>query len=101
MVEPEKRDDELLERIQKNTFAYFLKETNPANGLVADKNQRNWPASIAATGLALASYPVGVERGFLTRLQAIEITLTTLQFFRDSPQGKEGDASGYKGFYYH
>ena len=90
-----------MQRIQKSSFAYFLKETNPANGLVADKTKRGGPASIAATGLALASYPVGVERGFIARLEAVELTLTTLRFFRDSQQGKEKDATGYKGFYYH
>ena len=101
MVKPGNDDEGLLQRIQKSSFAYFLKETNPANGLVADKTKRGGPASIAATGLALASYPVGVERGFIARLEAVEITLTTLRFFRNSQQGKENDATGYKGFYYH
>src|SRR4029434_701449 len=46
-------------------------------------------------------YPVAVERGFISRAEAIERTLTTLRFFRDSPQTGEPGASGYKGFYYH
>ena len=29
------------------------------------------------------------------------MVLTRLRFFRDSPQGPEPDATGYKGFYYH
>ena len=58
-------------------------------------------ASIAATGLALASYPVAVERGFITRAAAAERTLATLRFFWYSPQGPEPDATGYRGFYYH
>ena len=29
------------------------------------------------------------------------MVLTRLRFFRDSPQGTEPDATGYKGFYYH
>ena len=90
-----------LETLQRETFGYFLHETNPANGLVIDKTAANWPASIAATGLALACYPVGVERGFMTRAAAVERTLATLRFFRNSPQGPEPDATGYKGFYYH
>ena len=94
-------DDALLDRLQWRTFQYFLKEVNPANGLIADKTRADWPASIAATGPALAAYPVGVERGFLTRADAIAITLTTLRFFRDSVQGTAPDATGYRGFYYH
>ena len=90
-----------LEKLQRQSFDYFLHETNPVNGLVVDKTATNWPASIAATGLALASYPVGVERGFLSRAGAIERTLATLRFFWNSPQGPEPEATGYRGFYYH
>ncbi len=90
-----------LEELQRDAFSYFLHETNPDNGLVLDKTARNWPASIAATGMALASYPVAVERGFMSRAAAVERTLTTLRFFWNSPHGPEPDATGYKGFYYH
>src|ERR1019366_4093899 len=93
--------DAELEKLQHDSFNYFLHETNPANGLVIDKTEANWPASIAATGLALASYPVAVERGFIPRAAAVERTLTTLRFFWNSPQGSESDATGYQGFYYH
>jgi hypothetical protein len=90
-----------LEKLQHETFKYFLYETNPTNGLVIDKTAANWPSSIAATGLALASYPVAVEHGFMSRAAAVKRTLTTLRFFWNSPQGPEPDATGYKGFYYH
>ena len=93
--------DAELEKLQFEAFKYFLNETNPINGLVIDKTAKNWPCSIAATGLALASYPVAVERGFMSRDAAVERTLTTLRFFWNSPQGPEPDATGYKGFYYH
>ena len=101
MLELSRDDNVLLDKLQWETFEYFLKEVNPANGLIADKTRDDWPASIAATGLALAAYPIGVERGFMTRDAAVRITLTTLRFLRDSPQGTASDATGYKGFYYH
>jgi len=94
-------DTQMLETLQRSAFAYFVHETNRANGLVLDKTCEGWPASIAAVGLALTSYPVGVERGLLTRATAVERTLTTLRFFWNSPQGEQRDATGYKGFYYH
>lgn len=93
--------DEDLETLQRETFDYFLHEANPTNGLIIDKTSANWPASIAATGLALAAYPVGVERGFMSRDDAMTRTLTTLRFFWSSEQSLERDATGYKGFYYH
>jgi len=93
--------DAELEKLQRETFGYFWHETNSANGLVIDKTAADWPASIAATGLALAVYPVGVERGFISRAAAVERTLATLRFFWNSPHGPEPEASGYQGFYYH
>ncbi len=94
-------DDKMLNSLQRETFGYFLHEDNPANGLVADKTSADWPASIAAVGLAIAAYPIGVERGFCTRDEAVQKTLTALRFFWNSPQGTESDATGYKGFFYH
>jgi hypothetical protein len=90
-----------LDALQRHSFEYFLRETNPANGLVADKSQPGSPASIAAVGFALAAYPVGVERGWITRTDAVNRTLTLLRFFWGSPEGTAPDATGYKGFYYH
>lgn len=87
-----------LAALQRETFDYFIHEANPANDLIRDRTEANSPASIAATGLALACYPVGVERGYMTRGAAVERTLATLRFFWNSPQGPEPDATGYRGF---
>ena len=99
MITPEQ--SELLRTLQQDSFSYFVHKTNPANGLVLDKSRAGWPASIAAVGLALAAYPVGVERSFMTRDAAVQRTLTTLRFFANAPHGPEADATGNRGFYYH
>src|SRR5215213_4232837 len=93
-------DRDLL-RLQRNTFDYFWKETNPDNGLLADNTSGDAPSSIAAVGHAIASYAVGVEHKWVARGEAVDRTLTTLRFFWNSPQGTDADAMGYKGFYYH
>jgi hypothetical protein len=93
--------DQLFQDLQSSAFAYFQHETNPLNGLVLDKTASDWPASIAATGLALASYPVAVERGLMSKAAALERTLATLRFFWNSEQGPQADATGHRGFYYH
>ena len=98
---PVQTESQMLDAIQRGAFEYFLHETNAVNGLVRDKTCPAWPASIAAVGVGLTAYPVGVERGFVTRTEAAERTLTTLRFFWRSKQGPEPDATGYKGFYYH
>jgi hypothetical protein len=94
-------DEALLERFQCAAFDYFLKHCNPSNGLVADTSRAGAPASIAVVGFALSCYPVGVERGWMARADAAERTLVTLRFFWSSEQSEAGDATGYKGFYYH
>ncbi|MEO6876680.1 MAG: glucoamylase family protein [Opitutaceae bacterium] len=78
-----------------------MQEANPRNGLIADSTRPGAPASIAAVGLALSSYPVGVERGFIPRAKARERTLKTLRFFHGSTQSRAANATGFKGFYYH
>jgi hypothetical protein len=93
--------DDALSALHRHTFDYFWKETNPENGLLADNTGGGAPASIAAVGYALTAYAVGVENAYVSRARAVERVLTTLRFFRDSPQGTEPDATGYKGFYYH
>ncbi len=94
-------DEALLDRLQRGAFDYLWQEANPRTGLVADSTWANAPATIAAVGFALAAYPVGVERGFVTRAAAVERTLATLRFFVNAPQGPQPDATGYQGFYYH
>ncbi|HKY49457.1 MAG TPA: glucoamylase family protein [Acidimicrobiia bacterium] len=94
-------DDDLLDQLQRETLLYFLKEANPRNGLVPDNTRQKSPSSITAVGFALASYAVGVERGVMTRPEAVDRTLATLRFLWNSPQNEAKDATGYRGFFYH
>jgi hypothetical protein len=94
--------DPFLDAVQERTFRFFWESANPRNGLVPDR----WPSrsfsSIAAVGFGLTAYPVGVERGYVTRAQARDRTLATLRFFANAPQGPEPTGStGYRGFFYH
>ena len=53
-------------------------------------------------GFALTAYPIGVERGFITREAAAQRALTTLRFFWQAPQGPDASGmTGYHGFFYH
>ena len=91
-------DEALLDSIEHAAFAYFRQTVNPANGLVADTTRAHWPCSIAVVGFALSVYPVAVERGWLSRDEALELALAAMRFFRDSDQGGTPDSTGYKGF---
>jgi hypothetical protein len=91
-----------LERLEKDTFRYFWETTDKNTGLAPDRYPSKSPASIAAVGFALTSYPIGVENGYISRKQAVDRTLATLRFFWSLPLGPEKkEVAGYQGFYYH
>ena len=87
-----------LDDLERRTFRFFWELAEPSNGLVPDR----WPtpsfSSIAAVGFGLTAYPIGVERGYVTREAARERTLTTLRFFWNAPQGPEpsGKANSWR-----
>ncbi|MGZ8829483.1 MAG: glucoamylase family protein [Thermoanaerobaculia bacterium] len=92
----------MLDDLERRTFDFFWQTANPQNGLVPDR----WPtpsfSSIAAVGFGLTAYGIGAERGYVTREEAAQRVLTTLQFFLKAPAGPEAAGkSGYKGFFYH
>jgi hypothetical protein len=99
---PPAAQEAFLDTLQERTFRWFWETTNPQNGLVPDR----WPtpsfSSVASVGFGLTAYAVGVERGWITRDQAVDRTLTTLRFFWNAPQGPEpAGTTGHNGFFYH
>lgn len=94
-------DDAMLDGLQRAAFDYFLRHTNRENGLVADTSRPGSHASIAVVGFALSAYPVGVERGWISRDEALQRSLAALRFFRDSDQSGTPEATGRNGFYFH
>ncbi|MGH8758584.1 MAG: glucoamylase family protein, partial [Burkholderiales bacterium] len=92
----------LFKDIERRTFQFFWDTTNEVNGLTPDRFPSRPFASIASVGFALTAYPIGIENNWISRRQAVDRTLTTLEFFRDARMGpqKQGRA-GYKGYYYH
>ena len=94
--------DPFLVDLQTRTFRFFWETANPQNGLVPDRYPTPSFSSIAAVGFGLTTYPVGVERGYITREQARQRVLATLRFFADAPQGPDAQGkTGYRGFFYH
>ncbi len=98
---PDMEIEPLLERAQRHAFGYFEETVDPASGLVLDSTQPDSPCSITAVGLALSAYPIAVERGWMTRAQAVAITETTLDFFVDADMSGGPHSTGHRGFYFH
>ncbi len=93
-------DEELLDTIQRKSLDYFINERNLSTGLVrdnapnSDQGVSNSPASIAATGFALAVYPAAASRDWLDNGTAREMVLATLRFFWERAPQEHG-------FFYH
>jgi hypothetical protein len=94
--------DPFLVDLQERTFRFFWDTANPENGLIPDRYPTPSYSSIAAVGFGLTTYPIGVERAYITRAQARQRVLATLRFFhraRQSPDAR--GATGHRGFFYH
>jgi hypothetical protein len=91
-----------LDTLQERTFRYFWNLSDPHTGLTPDRSPTRSFASIAATGFALTAYPIGIERGYVTREAGLRRVLTTLRFLWSAPQDSvPRGPTGYRGFFYH
>lgn len=92
----------VLDSLQYTGFRFFWDEANPANGLVKDRSTPNSVCSIASTGFGLSAICIGSDHGWITRAQARQRVLTTLNTFWYGPQGSATTGvMGYKGLFYH
>lgn len=91
-----------IEDLERRTFNYFWETANEQNGLVPDRYPTPSFCSIAAVGFALTAYPIGVERGYVSRAAAAARTKKTLAFLAGLPQGPAATGvAGYHGYFYH
>lgn len=87
-------DDEFLDHLERDSIAYFISESNPANGLIKDSSRPGAPCSIAAVGFGLADFCIAESRGWMTRKECYDRVLKTLITFRDRVPHENG-------FFYH
>lgn len=92
-------DDQLLDDIQRGSFAFFWNETNPATGQVKDRaylngNDTRTMSSIAATGFALSALCIGNARGYGKSADIADRVRTTLRFLWNTMPNVHG-------FFYH
>jgi hypothetical protein len=92
-------DEQLLDEIERGSFQFFWKETNPSTGQVKDRALLNGQdtrtmSSIAATGFGLTALCIGDARGYANRMDITKRVRATLQFLGDKMPNVHG-------FYYH
>ena len=87
-------DEKFLEKLEHDSILYFVRETNPANGLIKDSSRPGSPCSAAAVGFGLTAICIGEYRGWIDKSDAYYIVLKTLKTFRDTVREEHG-------FFYH
>jgi hypothetical protein len=65
-------DDELLTKVQQQTFKYFYDFAHPASGMARERNSSGSTVTSGGSGFGIMALIVGVERGFITRQQALD-----------------------------
>ncbi|MFD2565270.1 glucoamylase family protein [Aquimarina rubra] len=93
---PEIPFEQLLDLVQERTFSYFWDFAEPDSGLARERSQ-NGPDSklitIGGSGFGIACFPAAVNRGWITRDEAIQRMQKILTFLEN--------AETYHGVYSH
>ncbi|GAB3220358.1 Ig-like domain-containing protein [Algoriphagus aestuariicola] len=64
-------DEALLTKVQEYTFRYFWDFAHPASGMARERITSGNTVTAGGSGFGLMALIVGVDRGFITRAQAI------------------------------
>lgn len=85
-------DEELLDLVQQQTFKYFWEFAEPNSGLARERSQdaaynglSPKLVTIGGSGFGLASFPAAVERGWISRAQALQRLDKILDFLEKAP----------------
>ena len=70
-------DEQLLERVQRQSFGFFWEGGAHESGLPGDRRPETGPgrehlAAVGGSGFAIMAIVVAVERGWITRAAALE-----------------------------
>ncbi len=64
-------DDELLTKVQQQTFKYFWDFGHPISGLARERNTSGDLVTSGGSGFGIMSIPVGINRNFITRADGL------------------------------
>jgi len=68
---PEISDQELLTKVQKQTFKYFWDFAHPASGMARERNTSGNTVTSGGSGFGIMSLITGVHRGFITKAEGL------------------------------
>lgn len=74
--------EELLTKIQKQTFNFFWDFAHPTNGMIRERNSSGDIVTTGGTGFGIMTILVGIERGFITKSQGLERIRNIVAFLK-------------------
>lgn len=83
-------DDELLTLVQQQTFRYFYDFAHPTSGLARERDSSGDIVTTGGSGFGLAAFPVAVERGFITRADALAHCTKVVDFLTEKAERFHG-----------
>lgn len=84
-------DEELLTKVQQQTFRYFWDFGHPVSGMARERsNGDNNVVTSGGTGFGIMAIPVAVSRSFITRAQALERMQRIVGFLKNTAQTFHG-----------
>ncbi len=73
-------DDEFLDMVQEYTFRYFWDFAHPVSGLARERNTSGDVVTSGGSGFGIMAILVGIERGFISREEAVARMLKITAF---------------------
>jgi len=67
---PQITDEELLDKVQRQTFRYFWEGAEPVSGMARERTSSGATVTTGGTGFGVMAMTVAAERGFVTRSEA-------------------------------
>lgn len=80
------QDRDALDALQRDSFRYMWEDADPVSGMAYEANfaWETRPVAVGGTGFGIAAIVVAVDRGWITREQAVQRLLKICRFLRDN-----------------
>ncbi len=80
-------DREALDELQRDAFRYIWEDADPDTGMAYEGSLDHWevhPVAVGGTGFGIAAIVTAVDRGWITRDQAVNRLMKIVLFLRDT-----------------
>lgn len=83
-------DEQLLDKVQQQTFKYFWDFGHPVSGLARERNTSGEVVTSGGSGFGIMALVTGIHRNFITRTQGLTRMQTITNFLKNTAQTFHG-----------